>query len=206
MLSNKTERHFNNNIRETTHGRSFTCESPHQWNPPRCFCELSAFLASLASCHHRYHQSHFQSLMNGASAWSPHHCHCHWPEPESQKSHILRSCLFFRFSVTLMCNSDIIHNIYSVTRLWVHTIKGDAGKIMEMDKIMQRKCRHKANHSNEHLHQFQLFFSIDATLDQLGGTQWEKHCAKPESWELNLHLTSTPRRGASCFNKLQLNF
>lgn len=50
-----------------------------------------------------------------------------------------------QFSVTLMCNSDIIHNIYSVTRLWVHTIKGDAGKIMEMQNIMQRKCRHKAN-------------------------------------------------------------
>lgn len=47
---------------------------------------------------------------------------------------------------------------------------------------------------------FQLFFSIDATLDQLGGTQWEKHYAKPES------LTSTSHQHPGEGHLASINF
>lgn len=65
--------------------KHFTCVSLHQWNPPRCFCGLLVCLSSLASCHHRCHRSHSQSLRSGASAWSPRRYHCHWPEPEKNQ-------------------------------------------------------------------------------------------------------------------------
>lgn len=67
----------------------FTCGSLHQWNPPRCFCGLWVGLSSLASCRHRYPQSHSRSLRSGSSAWSRRHCHCHWPEPECEERNTL---------------------------------------------------------------------------------------------------------------------
>lgn len=65
-----------------------TCVFQHQWNPPRCFCGLSACLSFLASCHRRYHRSRCRSPRSGSSAWSPRHYHCRWPEPEKERHFI----------------------------------------------------------------------------------------------------------------------
>lgn len=145
MLSKKTECHFKNNKKNNTRDKFYLRISAsvkpstlflRALGLPRFFGFLSSSLSSvsLSEPDERCFSLEPTSLsLSLAWAWKP------------KKPHIEQLPFFPQFSVTLMCNSDIIHNIYSVTRLWVHTIKGDAGKIMEMQNIMQRKCRHKAN-------------------------------------------------------------